>query len=68
MPLAMLFFEPQNTMAISSSREKPNRRLAIVVATMIAPSMTASIARIAARSIADTSFQTPATMPALKAA
>ena len=30
-PLAMLFFEPQKTMAISSSREKPSRRLTRVV-------------------------------------
>jgi len=29
-PLARLFFDPQNTMVISSAREKPSRRLAKV--------------------------------------
>ncbi len=31
MPLAMLFFEPQKTMAISSSLEKRRRRLTRIV-------------------------------------
>ncbi|MNZ98524.1 hypothetical protein D3C78_1178080 [compost metagenome] len=32
-PVARLFFEPQNTMAISSSTAKPSRRLSQVVAS-----------------------------------
>ena len=39
-PLARLFFEPQKTMAISSSREKPRRRLPQVVPPAPRPSST----------------------------
>ncbi|KAG1580096.1 hypothetical protein G6F46_015563 [Rhizopus delemar] len=41
-PVARLFFEPQNTMAISSSRVKRRRRAMKVISGMAMPSSTAA--------------------------
>ncbi|MCY1242932.1 hypothetical protein D9M72_559290 [compost metagenome] len=43
MPLARLFFEPQNTAVISSSTEKPMRRAVSVVKPSTTNSSTAAI-------------------------
>ncbi len=67
-PPAMLFFEPQKTMAISSSRLNPSQRQATVVATSTAARRTVSKARTRRRSIRSILPQIPATMPSLKAA
>ena len=66
-PLAMLFFDPQNTMAISSSLLKPSQRLISVVETRTRPSSTASSSRIRARLETAMWDQTPATTLSLKA-
>ena len=68
MPLAMLFFDPQNTMAISSSFSKPSARLASVVKTRIRARISVSVASRTASFVAVTCDQTPATMPSLNAA
>jgi len=68
MPPARLFFEPQKTVAISSSVEKASRRLAPVVATITTARIAKSIARIAKRVLIESRCQIPAAIPALNAA
>ncbi len=66
-PEARLFLEPQNTMAISSSREKPRARADQVVALMTMVRITAQTASTMAMSCTDTLRQMPSTTAALKA-
>jgi hypothetical protein len=49
MPVTRLFLEPQNTIAISSAREKPKRRAANVVAARIVATSAASTSATTSR-------------------
>ena len=66
-PLARLFFEAQKTMAISSSRLKPRRRLSQVVPLSAIDSMIAVTPSKAARADIGTRCHKPSTTEALKA-
>src|SRR5262249_25755124 len=66
-PEARLFFDPQNAITTSSSREKPSRRAPHVVAASIAKRGAALRVSTAARSAGETRRQSPATEAALKA-
>ncbi len=67
-PPAMPFFEPQNTIEISSSVEKPIHRLPAVVMAITMARIARSIARTAPRLTEDAWLQIPSTIPALNAA
>lgn len=63
MPVAMLFLEPQKTMAISSARLKPSFRLVQVVATRTISRMTQDASTVSARSDQPMLDQTPRSCP-----
>ena len=64
----MRFFDPQNTVAISSSTGKPAARDAIVVPAITIASTTSDTASTATSVSGDSRVQMPATTPALNAA
>jgi len=65
MPLTRLFFEPQNTIAISSARENPNQRAMQAVAVSIGAKSAASITTSIASDPGASGSQIPPTVAAL---